>query len=402
MKFDNSKRKFHDYDSILGSLKMKRECDSSKVDRIQVDSSIDSINHGVGFDAVHSNHLKLLGPVAKDYLASLFSSFVRHSYIPGAMLQGEIIPIIKDKNASQTASSNYRPIMISSNILKIFEHCILFQLRRFLIINPRQFGFRANTRCSDAITVLKETIYTYTSQGSNVHCAKVDLSKAFDKINHSYLISKLSKTNVPPLIILVLGYMLENVDVCVAFGAGRGELWRVENGVRQGGILSPYLFNFYINEIIDTVSRSNTGCYLGYYATNILCYADDIFLCSPSSNGLQKLLGIICDQLNQHCLPLNDKSEYIIFFHKITKLFPVYSLILNGEVLNNVKNCKYLGTILSYDFKIQLDVDRCCDTFLRQFNSINFRFSFKKKRNFTVFIQIFLYVFLWGRTMAQL
>ena len=65
------------------------------------------------------------------------------------------------------------------------------------------------------------------------------------------------------------------------------------NGVRQGGILSPFLFCIYIRSLINDVVMSRSGCYIAGVCVNLLAYADHIVLLSPSWHGLQKLLNII-------------------------------------------------------------------------------------------------------------
>ena len=85
-------------------------------------------------------------------------------------------------------------------------------------------------------------------------------------------------------------------------------------GLRQGGILSPFLFNYYINSVLTEVSESRVGCSLNLTMTNILCYADDIALLAPSAKGLQILIELNSTKLEKLCLAINPgKSKYIVF-----------------------------------------------------------------------------------------
>ena len=140
-----------------------------------------------------------------------------HNFIPFEMLKGEIRPIIKDRFGDKPCSSNYRPIMSSSVILKLFEHCLLSELDTKVNLNKRQFGFRKHSSCLMAVTVLKENIQYYTTNGSNVHMVSLDLSKAFDRVNHYTLISKLIDKKINSTIVNIISFMFNNQSVNVRF-----------------------------------------------------------------------------------------------------------------------------------------------------------------------------------------
>jgi len=106
-----------------------------------IDSSISRLNHGQGFDDVHSKHLVYSGKIFRRLLSRVYSAMMMHSFIPKELLRGYIKPILKDGSICRTSSNNYRPIMNSSIFLKIFEYCLLPVLQRELRISCLQFGF---------------------------------------------------------------------------------------------------------------------------------------------------------------------------------------------------------------------------------------------------------------------
>ena len=108
------------------------------------------------------------------FLSKLFNSFIRHKYMPKNLLLGEIRPNLKPNSSSKTSSDNYRPVMNSSNFLKIFEYSILPTCSKYLRVQPQQFGFQPGSNCSSVITILKETIHSYLNDGSMVHAALID------------------------------------------------------------------------------------------------------------------------------------------------------------------------------------------------------------------------------------
>ena len=90
-----------------------------------------------------------------------------------------------------------------------------------------------------------------------MHCARLDLSKANDRSNFDILFMKLRESELPIMIIRLLEYTLRNAFVNVSFNGCKGSVWLIGNGARQGGILSPLLFNFYINYIIESVLQKS-------------------------------------------------------------------------------------------------------------------------------------------------
>lgn len=352
-----------------------------------VESAIDSLNVGIGFDGLHSNHFKLGGKMISEFLSRLFSSFIKHGYVPKKMLQGEILPLPKEKLGNTIDSDNYRPVTTSSNCLKLFEYCIFNHLDENIILNGRQFGFRKHTSTVMATTILQETIAGYTLNGSSVFCAFLDLSKAFDNVNHSKLISKLIRSNISPSIVNTLNHIYSNQYVKVKFNGIYGQTWRLCNGVRQGGVISPILFNLYINEVLERLNNLNIGCILDIQRHNSQGYADDLTLLAPSSESLKYLLIEICKILNELNLSLNaQKSVCMIFNPKSEKILFLPKFLVNGTELKIVNSFKYLGIIISNDLKIKEDIKRCECAFLRQFYSIFRRFHFAEKN-----IMLFLF-----------
>ena len=84
-----------------------------------------------------------------------------HCYLPIEILKGEITPVIKDVKGNKNDINNYRPVMVSSSILKIIEKHILNIISKKLKINPRQFGFVKQMSTTDATFLLKETVNNY-------------------------------------------------------------------------------------------------------------------------------------------------------------------------------------------------------------------------------------------------
>ena len=145
----------------------------------------------------------------------------------------------------------------------------------------------------------------------------------------------------------------------VRWGNHYSERFHVCNGVRQGGILSPYLFNVYMNELSEKLQHSKTGCTINSVWINHLFYADDSVLLAPSPHALQTLLNICTSFANLCELTYNTKKTFCVCIkpRSIRKLF-VPDIKLSGSTLKFVNEHKYLGVQLGEDFKDDNDMKR--------------------------------------------
>ncbi|CAL4244830.1 unnamed protein product, partial [Meganyctiphanes norvegica] len=126
---------------------------------------------------------------------------------------------------------------------KLLEIILLERLSTFLLTSSHQFGFKAKHSTDACIYVLKEAIERYTGQKSSVYLCFLDASKAFDRVNHHVLFDKLIKRGVPGYLVRILIFWYANQKMSIRWGNIMSDSFYVSNGVRQGGILSPHLFN---------------------------------------------------------------------------------------------------------------------------------------------------------------
>ena len=117
------------------------------------------------------------------------------------------------------------------------------------------------------ITAAREVISYYKQRGSQVYACLLDCSKAFDKIRFDILFPRLLAKGVSPVILRLLFHSYLNSQVRVKWNRMTSELFNISNGVRQGAVLSPFLFNVYIDELICGLKQEGQGCWVGsqYY-----------------------------------------------------------------------------------------------------------------------------------------
>ncbi|XP_050664361.1 uncharacterized protein LOC126965003 [Leptidea sinapis] len=134
--------------------------------------------------------------------------------------------------------------------------------------------------------------------------------------------------------------------------------YRLECGVRQGGVTSPDLFNLYVNGLIEELRGTKVGCHVGNVCVSNLSYADDMVLLSPSITGLRKLLSVCEHYANAHGLKYNVSKTKMMVFPAGGGPDMVPEVYLNGTVISVVKQFKYLGHVLTERLQDDEDIER--------------------------------------------
>ena len=307
-------------------------------------------------DPIHdfsSDFLKHSPDILFEYLAVIIKAFVTHGHVTSSLLVATLVPIVKDKLADLCSSKNYRSIAISSLILKLLDWIILLNYGHLLKTNDFQFGFQKSSNTSLCSWVVYETIDQYLRKGSIVYGCLLDYSKAFDTVEHSKLFEKLLDAKIPAIIVRLLITIYRNQTAKVRWKEGFSEEFLIRNGVRQGAVISPIFFSFYMDSLFDLLQSNRSGCIISNYYAGCYGYADDLLFLCPSRSGLQEMLSIAEKYVEEHSIsfstdpePRKSKTKGIIFTKKALQFTPA-PLILNGNPLPWISESKYLGNTIT-------------------------------------------------------
>ena len=268
-----------------------------------------------GMDTLNSEHFIYAADSLYVLLCILFNSMMYHGHVPCKLMETMIVSLIKDKKGDVTDCNNYRPIALTCAASKIFEMLILCKYSGYLKTGDCQFGFKNSHSTDLCVFVLKEVISYYVSLSSPVYACFIDASKAFDRVNHWLLFDKLLKRGVPKIVVRILMSWYTTQTFTVKWENIISTPFHVLNGVRQGGVLSPILFNLFIEDLSDRLSSLKLGCYMNDMCCNHLNYADDCVLLAPSQHALQTLLDECNSFANRNDMIYNCKKLFCMSFY---------------------------------------------------------------------------------------
>ena len=372
------------FETIFNCLKSTNNFKCSDVvdDNIQV--SIEEIscavkkldkNKSCGMDGIYAEHLKYCSNRLLPLLSCCIQGLFVHGVLPSNMLSVVLVPIIKDKNGKINAKDNYRPIALASIMSKVVELLLLDRLSDALTTNCNQFGFKPKLGTDMCIYSLKEIVDCYRKLNGTIFMCFLDASKAFDRVNHSILFKKLMDRGAPIYVIRILMFWYAHQTMFVKWAGVMSKPFEVTNGVRQGGILSPYLFNIYMDGLSDDLNVSRFGCITSSQTVNHLMYADDLVLISPSATGLRELLRICERYGTEHDIKYNPKKSAILICRSLyTKNVSFAPFSIKGESINIVNKVKYLGHIITDDGMDDQDILRQCRQLYAQGNVLARKF----------------------------
>ncbi len=265
------------------------------------------------------------------------------------------------KEGDDENPNDYRGITITVALSKIMAILINERLDKWSrdnnIQKKEQIGFTKKTRPGDHLLVLKTLIDSYKSSGRKLYTCFIDFQKAFDSVWRTGLMYKLIMGGVNLDMVKLIKCMYEKTSQCLKINNELTRKFKTYRGVRQGCILSPKLFNLFINDLpdifddqCDPVSLSPT--------TNINCllYADDLVLLSNSPAGLQACLDRLQEYIIKWDLKINFKKTKIIVFQNGGRRVEI-PFFIGFQKIDHTKSYKYLGTILSDTGSFKLNVN---------------------------------------------
>jgi len=317
-----------------------------------------------GLDGLSAEHLTNSHPILSCIMYRLFNLIMGCGHVPSAFGRSYTVPIPKlsDCRTKSMSVDDFRGIAISPVISKVFEHCILDRFKLFFTTVDNQFGFKKGLSCSHAIYTVRNLVDRFISGGSTVNICALDLSKAFDKVNHYALFLKLMNRNIPCNLLCILEDWFNKCLTCVKWKSTYSAHFKIVFGVRQGSVLSPHLFAIYINDIASGLGFSQRAF--------IVLYADDILLVAPSLTELQSLFKMCELELAWLDICINTKKSCCTRIGSRFDINCIQITSIDGMSLPWVTELRYLGVYIISSRKFKCSLDYAKRAFYRAANAI--------------------------------
>ena len=315
-------------------------------------------------------------------LTFLLNNCLQEGIFPDDLKYADVTPVFK--KGDNTAKENYRPISTLSNFSKVFERLLHNQISNFMESKFSKFltGFRKKHNTQHALLTMIETWKSKLNVGHKIGAIIMDLSKAFDTLNHDLLLAKLK----------AYGFDAKSVAFLKSYLSDRQQRCKIDDtfsdwqkliaGVPQGSILGPLLFNIFINDLFLIIEN----CTLCNYADDNTLYAcrqnlDDVIV------ALQKDFCKLSEWFHNNSMVLNPEKCYFMVLGTNDNIDFTY----NQVVIKNSSQVKILGILIDNKLSFKTHINQICKVANQKLNAINrvsgYMSQYKRKLLTTSFIK---------------
>lgn len=305
-------------------------------------------------------------------LAYFYNLCMDSAIFPDQLKIAKVVPV--HKKGKKADSKNYRPISLLSVLSKIFEKIMKSRLVDHLscrdIINSRQFGYRQGIGTSEAMNTLVEDLLRELNFKKRVAGLFLDLSSAFDTVDHDILLAKLEHYGIRNQAHNLFRSYLSNRRQFVEIKSVvddtteksiRSKFVKILQGVPQGSILGPILFIIFINDLISYMSNVEHGL-------RLVLFADDTNAIISGSNLSELSYRVDCatvkfkNWFNANNLTLNVHKTSLILFRTTTRVNDSINVSIGGQQISSVMTTKFLGVTIDADLNWKAELESVTDS----------------------------------------
>lgn len=309
-----------------------------------------------GHDKIKNEHIKMGGEGMIEFITELSNRILEKNETPEDW--SLVDTIILHKKGNRHKIENYRPIALKTTISKIFSKLIANRIQSLLNDQQpiEQAGFRKSFSTVDHLHVINQLLEKSNEYKIKLNIALIDYNKAFDSINHNYLIKALRNQGVPESYIQIIKQMYAKNKTRIITDI-EGEYFEVKKGVKQGDPLSSILFNCALEEIFRKLNWEGKGINVNGVWLSNLRFADDIVLIAKSNNELTEMISELKEKSNEAGLTMNlKKSKKLVEENEGSESQKKYSEN-EEENIETVSQATYLGQQIAFKNRTEIEVN---------------------------------------------
>ena len=376
------------------NTKARGELDRGITDEeIKIASYILRNGKAPGFDSISNEMLQCFLQVRPDILKKIFNSILSNPCIIEKWSISMINPL--HKSGSKMDPDNYRGISLISCFSKFFSSILNLRLTQYAmdrkIFSRSQLGFMAGCRTADALFILNNLIDYYCKRKKQyIYGCFVDFKKAFDTIPRHTLFQKLLDYNINGKFYDCLVNIYSNDIACIKISEYLTPTFIANQGVKQGCILSPTLFNIYLADLQAQVETSECDPVHIKEGSNMGCliWADDLLLLSKSKTGLDNMLCALKNFSQKNGMTLNIKKTKVMTFNKNGRHIRE-NFFYGEERIETTRQYKYLGFLVTPSGEINSGLKDLKDRALRAFHKLKKKMGITFRKHPTTSIKLF-------------
>lgn len=320
----------------------------------EVEKAVKKLKNGksAGVDEITGEMLKMGGVCVMEWLWKLCCKVFEKGVVPEDWKKAVIVPLYKGKGAKGDCK-NYRGISLLSIVGKVYGMILVDRMRRITdgMIGDEQGGFRAGRGCVDQVFAVRQLTEKARERGQKVYAGFMDLEKAYDRVDREALWKVLRMYDVSGKLLNGVKSFYEGSSACVRVRGSLSEWFGIDSGVRQGCVMSPWLFNIYMDgvmkEVRPRVGSSGVRLIKGVneWTLSDLLYADDLVLVGENESELKLMIESFDKVCIRRGMRVNaDKSKVMVFGGEDGS---VCDIRIGGVRLEQVQSFKYLGSVLN-------------------------------------------------------
>ena len=305
-------------------------------------------NRATGHDMIPGDVLR--SDACIFFLHRLFCVCFETGKMPQKWSYGIINPIQKCATSDPREPGNYRGITITSAVYKAYCSILNSRLSDWAEQNNKvidnQNGFRKQRSTMDHLSTLTSIIENRKRQRKSTFVGFVDFRKAYDTINRDLLWSKLVSAGISGKMMTAIKSLYNNVKCSVRINGHMTDWFDVNSGLKQGCILSPLMFNLFIDDLGTMLEHSGKGVSLGNMTLSCLFYADDLILIAETEEDLQQLFDILSIWCDRNMMQINTDKTKVIHYRNNAVQRSNYVFKCGNNNIEYSQFYKYLGLVL--------------------------------------------------------